>query len=90
MENVQGQKQYWLQLREEGLRVRKVRHVSTEALPDGDKLILLEADTWTGVRLWALEKSKFGIDWRTWNRPPEVQWMRRKFKEQTPQGFATR
>lgn len=91
-EKTQEPKQYWLQLREEGLRARRVRHVGMETLPGGDKLILLEADTWTGVRLWALERSKFDVDWRTWNRPPEVGWLRRAFtgrKEQTPAGFAT-
>ncbi|MBR3105862.1 MAG: hypothetical protein IKH30_01610 [Clostridia bacterium] len=75
-------KKYWLQLRDEGRRARMVEYVGTETREDGEKVILLEAWTRQGQRLYALEKSTFLIAWRAWNRPPQLEWIRKPWKNQ--------
>ena len=74
-------KRYWLQLREEENAVRLVEYIGKEPW-DGDELILLQERTKDGVEIYPLKKSAFGIDWRTWNRPPLLEWVRRPWKEQ--------
>ena len=71
-------KAYWLQLREEGLQAHMVQYEGTVTREDGEQVILLVEQGHAAI---ALEKSRFLIDWRTWNRPPLIAWIRRPWKE---------
>ena len=75
-----GGKIYYLQLREEENVVRMVRYAGKETRPDGE-MILLEERTRGWIAMHVLERSKWLIDWRTWNRPPLIAWIRRPWKE---------
>ena len=74
-------KKYYLQLRGEENVVRMVRYVGRETRPAGD-MILLEERGPGWIAMYVLEKSKFLIEWRTWNRPPRISWIRSPWKEQ--------
>lgn len=69
-------KKYYLQLRADENVVRMVEYAGSEIM-NGEKAILLVERTKNGIVLHAVAKSMFMINWRTWNRPPLLEWVRR-------------
>ena len=81
MKNDKIGKKYYLQLRAEGNVVRMVEYAGSEITLYGKLIYLMEKTRYGGCNLYVVKRDEWLENWRTWNHPPLLEWIKRPWKE---------